>query len=369
MRFLLRLIATLTVLGCLSLTAPARDFVVVIDPGHGGHDAGALGVKTNEKTVNLNVALKLGKLIADEHDDVKVVYTRKTDIYKTLQERADIANKAAGDLFISIHCNSLDKKNPKRRTYSGAATYTLGLHKSAANLAVAMRENSVMMLEDDFSETYHGFDPNSAESYIIFELCQNKDLDRSIDFAGRVQKQLSSHASRPDHGVRQAGFWVLARTSMPSVLVELDYICNPAVEQYMISENGQKKFAESIARAFNEYKRACDHSTTGGADARKSAPPRPTPAEAAPVEESADTPAGSPICYKVQFKASATPLPKSDKVFKGIKEYEHYKERGMYKYTTGSFSTMEEAQKELRKVRKTHSDAFIIKMRDGERIN
>lgn len=190
----------------------AKDFVVVIDAGHGGHDYGAIGTKTNEKSINLGVALKLGDMIKKAHKDVKVVYTRDGDYFRELQERANIANKANADLFISIHTNSVDKRNRNRTTINGAATYTLGLHKSAANLEVAKRENSVIMLEDDYSERYSGFDPNSAESYIIFEMCQNKHLDQSIDFAGKVQKEMARTAGRKNNGVRQAGFLVLART-------------------------------------------------------------------------------------------------------------------------------------------------------------
>ena len=213
---LIRLILCLFVVSLTSLSIMAGDFVVVLDPGHGGHDYGAIGAKAREKDINLGVALKLGALLKKEKG-VKVVYTRDGDYFKTLQQRADIANKAHGDLFISIHTNSLDKKARNRKTISGASTYTLGLHKSAENLAVAKRENAVMMLEDDFSTTYCGFDPNSTESYIIFELSQNNHLDQSIDFAGKLQSEMKSTAGRVDRGVRQAGFWVLAKTSMPAI--------------------------------------------------------------------------------------------------------------------------------------------------------
>ena len=198
---LIRLILCLFVVSLTSLSIMAGDFIVVLDPGHGGHDYGAIGAKAREKDINLGVALKLGALLKKEKG-VKVVYTRDGDYFKTLQQRADIANKAHGDLFISIHTNSLDKKARNRKTISGASTYTLGLHKSAENLAVAKRENAVMMLEDDFSTTYCGFDPNSTESYIIFELSQNNHLDQSIDFAGKLQSEMKSTAGRVDRGVR-----------------------------------------------------------------------------------------------------------------------------------------------------------------------
>lgn len=202
-------------------------------------------------------------------DDVKVVYTRDGDYFKELQERAEIANKAHGDLFISIHTNSVDKKNKRRTTIKGAATYTLGLHRSAENLAVAKRENSVMMLEDDFSTTYCGFDPNSTESYIIFELSQNQHMEQSIDFASKVQAEMVTTAGRQDNGVRQAGFWVLAKTGMPAVLIELEFICNPTSEAFLASENGQTKFAKSIFNAFKSYKLSYDRKSGVMKDKRK----------------------------------------------------------------------------------------------------
>ena len=213
----------------------AKDFVLVIDAGHGGHDSGALGAHAKEKNINLGVALKLGKMVKENIPGVKVVYTRKNDTFLTLQERADVANKAGGDLFISIHTNSVDRKSPNRKSVNGASTYTLGLHRTRENLEVAKRENSVILLEKDFSTRYEGFDPNSSESYIIFEFQQDKHMEQSVNFASDIQRQFRSVAGRADKGVRQAGFWVLAKTSMPSVLVELDFICNPKVENFLSS--------------------------------------------------------------------------------------------------------------------------------------
>ncbi len=241
-----------------ALNMSAKDFTVVIDPGHGGKDYGALGTTAFEKNINLNVALKLGDLIKSKMDNVKVVYTRDGDYYLTLQERADIANKASGDLFISIHTNSIDKKSKNRTTIKGAATYTLGLHRSEENLEVAKRENSVIALEKDYTTTYQGFDPNSTESYIIFEIFQNVHMDQSIDFAKNVQSEFVRTAGRTDNGVRQAGFWVLAKTSMPAVLVELDFICNPTQESFLSSDEGQEKMAKAIFNAFCDYKKNCD---------------------------------------------------------------------------------------------------------------
>ena len=231
----------------------AEQFTIVIDAGHGGKDVGAVDNQVKEKDINLTVALELGSLIKKKLDDVKVVYTRDKDTYLTLQQRAEKANKANGDLFVSIHTNSVAMSNKNRRTVCGASTYTLGLHKGDENMEVARRENAVMTLEKDFQTTYQGFNPNSDESYIIFELSQKKNMSQSIKLANDIQKQLASVANRQDRGVHQAGFWVLWATSMPAVLVELDFICNPISAKYLASENGQKQLAKGIFNAIKNY--------------------------------------------------------------------------------------------------------------------
>lgn len=229
----------------------AQAYTVVIDAGHGGKDPGAIGRKTQEKTINLNVALELGRLIKANHPDVKVVYTREKDVFVELSERANIANRAKADLFISIHTNATAAKVGPQ----GAETYTLGMHRAAENLAVAKRENAVITLESNYDERYEGFDPRSSESYIIFEFMQDKNMENSVDFAKKIQKQFRSHAGRVDRGVQQAGFLVLRATSMPSVLVELGYINNQAEEDYLASSNGVSAMARSIYNAFKEYKK------------------------------------------------------------------------------------------------------------------
>lgn len=223
-----------------SIDVRGGNFTVVIDAGHGGKDHGAVGAKTKEKDVNLGVALKLGEMIEKEMKDVNVVYTRKKDHFVTLQGRADIANKARGDLFISIHTNSVDAKSKSRKTVNGASVYTLGLKRGEDNFNVAKRENSVIMLEPDYTTTYRGFDPNSTESYIMFELSRDIHMDHSIKVAKEIQKELVSTAGRRDKSVHQAPFWVLVQTSMPAVLVELDFICNPTVEKFLAGNDGQK---------------------------------------------------------------------------------------------------------------------------------
>ena len=229
-------------------------YTVIVDAGHGGRDFGCVGKRANEKTINLDVARRLAHKIEDGCTDTRVVLTRDGDYFLTLQQRANIANREKGDLFISIHVNSVAKKSPGRTAVHGTSVYALGADKAEKNMGVAMRENAVMELEDDYSSVYRGFDPNSTESYIIFELSSNMHLHRSLDFAALAQEQLVKHAGRADKGVRQAGFWVLWATSMPAVLVELDYICNPEAEKYLDSDDGREQCAEALFRAVRDYR-------------------------------------------------------------------------------------------------------------------
>ena len=229
-------------------------YTVIVDAGHGGRDFGCVGKHANEKTINLDVARRLAHKIDDGCTDTRVSLTRDGDYFLTLQQRANIANREKGDLFISIHVNSVAKKSPGRTAVHGTSVYALGADKAEKNMGVAMRENAVMELENDYSTAYRGFDPNSTESYIIFELSSNMHLHRSLDFAALAQEQLVKHAGRADKGVRQAGFWVLWATSMPAVLVELDYICNPEAEKYLDSDDGREQCAEALFRAVRDYR-------------------------------------------------------------------------------------------------------------------
>jgi len=230
-----------------------HEFTVVIDAGHGGHDHGAIDNGTREKDINLGVAKKLAALVRKKMKDVKVVMTRDDDTFVSLQERANIANRNKGNLFISIHTNSVDKSNPNRRKVAGTSVYALGPQKDANNLRVAQRENSVIELESNYNQKYSGFDPSKDESYIIFEMAQKKSLGQSLRFADKAQKELVKTAGREDRGVKQAGFWVLWATSMPSVLVELDFICNPKTAGYLASESGQRQLAQSLYNALDQY--------------------------------------------------------------------------------------------------------------------
>ena len=231
-------------------TGAKTSFTLVLDAGHGGKDPGALGKgKVREKNINLAVTLAVGKLVEQNMKDVKVVYTRKTDVFVELDERAHIANKAKADLFVSIHTNAL----PGTKQLAGSETYTLGMHRAADNLEVAKRENSVISLEKDYENRYEGFDPKSSESYIIFEFMQDLNMEKSVRLATFVQKQFLA-AGRPDRGVHQAGFLVLRATSMPSCLIELGYITTSSEEAYLISERGVNELAQSIYQAIKKYK-------------------------------------------------------------------------------------------------------------------
>ncbi|MGN0214300.1 MAG: N-acetylmuramoyl-L-alanine amidase [Muribaculaceae bacterium] len=365
----------------LSFAVSGKQFTVVIDAGHGGKDYGACGKTVYEKNVNLNVALKLGELISDEMSDVKVVYTRNDDRFLTLQQRADIANKASGNLFISIHTNSVDKSAKGRATINGAATYTLGMHKTEENLAVAKRENSVIKLEDDFTTTYQGFDPNSTESYIIFEINQSKHVEQSVDFASRVQREFANTAGRKNNGVRQAGFWVLAKTSMPAVLVELDFICNPTVEKFLGSSDGQTKLAKAIFKAVKSYKNSY-YSTSTNNETPAEKPKKKKKSnvaedeiynEPSSVEESAESEIkvsedSDEVEYRVQLFTSPKKLKKNDDRIKNVSEINYYYENGLYKYTCGRLTDKKEALSLQKKMRKSFPQAFVVTFKGGKRI-
>lgn len=360
----------------------AKQFVVVIDPGHGGKDYGAVGAVTNEKTINLNVAKKFGEKIRKSYgeDEVKIVYTRDKDVFIALNDRAKIANDAKGDLFISIHVNSIDKRNKRRATIAGTEVYTCGLHRTESNLEVAKRENAVMYLEEDYSQKYQGFDPTSPESYIAFELNQSKHLDRSIEFATLAKDYLTTTAKRVDKGVKQAGFWVLWSTSMPSVLVELDFISNPTSEKFMASAAGVEKMAQSLYKAFDDYYVAvnggqrrvqqADKADTGKNNPAGKTDANVKPAKASDSDACADDMAEAPAAveYRVQVLANDRSLSLKSKLFKGEKVSEYY-DKGMYKYTVGHFKTQAEAEKSMRRLRAKFPQAFVIKMENGVRVN
>lgn len=376
------------------LTMEGKDFTVVIDPGHGGHDPGAVGRRSKEKNINLNVSLKVGQLIKDNCNDVKVIYTRKTDIFIPLDRRAQIANNAKADLFISIHTNSV----ARGRTVRGAETYTLGLHRTEENLEVAKKENSVILIEDNYEQRYAGFNPNSSESYIIFEFLQDKNMEKSVKLATLVQKQFKNTAHRIDKGVHQAGFLVLRATSMPSVLVELGYISTPDEEQYLLSDAGADALANSIYKAFLNYKREHDAPLERSKVQQQDlSEPQTKPGKSAIEKPTADPdmaiekpvkiekqPASSTLSqkskpkrnstiakpiFKIQILTSNKILPKNSKLFKGLSPVSYYKEKGIYKYTYSESTDYNKVLRLRRQVSSKFKDAFIIAFKNGEKMN
>lgn len=366
-----------------SQEAYPKPFKLVIDAGHGGKDYGALGRYSREKDINLGVALLFGEMVEKNMDNVKVVYTRNKDVYLTLQERANIANSCNGNLFVSIHTNSVAKESKNRTRVKGSATYTLGLHKTEENLAVAKRENSVIVLEKDYTTKYEGFDPNSTESYIMFELNQDMHIGRSLDFAANVQKEFSRTAGRANNGVRQAGFWVLARTSMPAVLVELDFICNPDQEDFMNSKNGRKLLAKSLYQALESYMKSNnlgDYETKKDNGRKKEN--RIVDNKSSKIYDSGKGKGQDAslnnvksvkinkkeFTYKVQFLTSMNRLQSKSAEFKGLSPVVCYKDKGVYKYTYGEFDNEKDALAALKDVKKKFRQAFLVVFKDGKRI-
>ena len=384
----------------------AKDFVVVIDAGHGGHDPGAIGSFSKEKNINLNVALKLGKLIKSNCPDVKVIYTRDRDIFIPLDRRADIANDAKADLFISVHTNSVAGS----KSATGASTWTLGLAKSEANLAVAKRENSVILYESDYKTRYAGFNPNSSESYIIFEFMQDKYMSQSVHLGSLIQKEFRNTCKRPDRGVHQAGFLVLKASAMPSVLVELGFISTPQEEQYLNSEAGSNTLANGIFRAFLAYKREHEIRMTGSSQTKKVEelpeekvspvlPDIPTSDLKAaedstqeieskivqPDVEQQKERTASPrrnrnnivsrqtnndeTVFKIQIFTSSALIPANDKRLKGLAGVEYYQENGLYKYTYGPSTNYNAVLKIKKEISSIFKDAFIIAFKNGEKVN
>lgn len=336
---------------------------VVIDAGHGGGDAGALGRKTTEKKLNLAVALKLGAYIEENLPDVKVIYTRKTDKFVELSERAAIANRNNADVFISIHCNSTEGTTGAK----GVETYVMGETKNEANLRVAMTENSAILLEEN-TDAYDNFDPNSTEAYILFSLSQSVYQKQSLKLADKVQRQLVERVGRNDRGVQQAGFLVLWKTSMPSILVELGFINNLNEEQFLLSEHGQSQMALALYRAFEEYKREFE-AENHQEDGQQPTKPEKKPAEEVKEPELANNSNGT-IYFSVQISSSKHKLPTDDWSFRKAKEVEvHVAHGGLYRYTSGRFPTKEAATARLSEmIAAGFADAFVVAFVNGERV-
>lgn len=354
-----------------------KDFVLVIDAGHGGHDPGAIGRISKEKDINLNVALRFGKLIEQNCPDVKVIYTRQSDVFIPLDRRAQIANDAKADLFISIHTNSLAKNH----TAKGASTWTLGLAKSQANLEVAQRENAVILYEDDYKTRYAGFNPNSAESYIIFEFMQDKYMEQSVHLASLVQEQFRHTCRRNDRGVHQAGFLVLKASAMPSILIELGFISTPEEERYLNSQNGINTLAKGIFQAFDAYKQE-QKARLGGTSSPKTASSSPTQAsrkETTDATQKGEQPAitdnitdkenSTRPVFKIQICTSKELIKANDRRLKGLKNVEHYQEDGLYKYTYGASENYNQIARLKRTITSKFKDAFIIAFKNGRKMD
>ena len=323
---------------------------VVIDAGHGGKDPGALGSKTKEKDIVLDISLKLGKMITDKYPDVEVIYTRKTDVFVEHYKRSDIANKAHADLFISIHANSASGRCP-----SGTETFVMGNTSSAANMEVAKRENSVILLEDDYSTRYAGFDPTKPESYIIFGLHQNSYMNQSINFAGEIQSQLKG-AKRNDRGVKQASFIVLWGTAMPSVLVEVGFICNTEEEKYISSAAGKEKIASSIFQAFSSYKSKIEDRSLFLPGEQTASQPKPD--------------ASNKVVFCIQIQNSSRLIDTNPNNFKKYTDVERFAvSENSFKYVVGRTANYAAAQENLKKVRADFNDAFVVSIVDGKIVS
>ena len=348
-------------------------FTLVIDAGHGGHDAGAMGAKSKEKDINLTVALAFGRYVECNMPEVKVIYTRTTDVFIPLMERANIANKAGADLFISVHTNAL----PAGKIARGFETYSLGMHRAKDNLDVAMRENSVISMEKGYQQTYQGFDPKSSESYIIFEFIQGKNMERSVEIARSIQKSVCSNANRPDKGVHQAGFLVLRETSMPSCLIELGFITTPDEEDLLNTDSRVDDIAKAIYEGFAQYKNKYDKRVPvpyrATSDTKQEIPSvisdtyRKT--ETQTVKKVVSTTSNSAPVFKVQILVSSRQLRKGDTHFKGEEGYASYQEGGMVKYTMGSSTNYQEIYQLRKTLLDKFPEAFIIAFKDGQKYD
>lgn len=355
---LLSIIATITL---LTVATPARAiddqgrFVLVIDPGHGGKDPGAVNGKNQEKTINLNIALKMGKLIEDNCKNVKVIYTRKTDVFVELYKRADIANKAGADMFISVHTNSA-----KNKSAYGAETYLLGVeeNRTSANLNAALEENKAILLENDYQTHYEGYDPNSPESMIIFEFMQNEYQKESLKMASFTQDQMVKSAKRPDRGVHQAGYLVLWKSTMPSILIELGFISNDAECKYLVSQKGIDEMSQSLYNAFKDY-----------LDYHNKLLEKAVPVAQAIGNKPAEEVKTELPVYKVQFMSLKTPLKKTDKRLKAYSDVDYYSEDGVCKYTCGDTTDYDAVLKTKTEVQKKYKDAFVIAVYEGKKIS
>lgn len=328
---------------------------ICIDAGHGGTDPGAGGLQSWEKDIVLKLALKVGKMIQQTYPDIKVVYTRKTDVLIDLYERGQIANKHHADLFISIHINSNDSRSPH-----GLETYVLGLHRTKENLAVAMKENSVIKYEEDYSTKYAGFDPSRSESYIMFSLMQNLYLEKSLDLAALVQEEMVKATKRVDRGVRQAGYIVLVKAAMPAILIEAGFISNPEEERFLISQAGQNKIATSIFKAIQRYKMKVEKQED--AILTKEEPEKEIQVDKAPIQSS------SSLRYAIQVASATARIKNASGLCSGEKVCELVSE-GRYRYYVAPSEDLDTVKKHFPRVKNKVKDCFVIAIYKGKAIS
>ena len=338
---------------------------VVIDPGHGGRDPGAVHGRAREKDIVLDISLRLGKYIQQNFPEVKVIYTRDRDVFVPLYRRAAIANENDADLFISIHVNAV-----QRGLVQGTETYILGQHRTKDNLEVAKKENAVILLEDDYRTTYEGFDPNSSsefESYIMFELVQDEYLEQSAMLASAIQDQFRERAKRIDRSVKQAGFLVLRQTTMPSILVETGFLSHPSERNFLMSEPGRDYLASAIYRAFRDYKKKVEAKSSFNLVTVPSAPLSPgnvngTESRENKVVQKPD------IIFSVQVASLASPVEIKPSNFNGESEIFMQNSGKTYRYFCGKYSTIEQAKAERKRLRSSFNGAFVVAFENGELI-
>ncbi len=357
----------LLILMMMLISVSAHAYTVVIDAGHGGRDPGALGARVQEKTLNLDVSKQLAELIKQNYPDVKVLLTRSTDVFLTLQERADFVNKHHADLFICIHTNAAENKKT-----CGAETFVLGINKLESNLDVAMRENAVMTLEDDYQTKYQGFDPHSVESYIMFEFMQDQYIDKSLQFASLVQNEFTGTLKRSDRGVRQAAFWVLHKSACPSVLIEMGFISNATEEKYLASADGKKAIAKAIYDAFVNYKSTLDKkanvAATSSSTSKETTKTQIT--ENTQAKRKTETTANKQIPeFRIQIFSSRKPLPQGDATFKGLKGCKYTKDGNWYKYTYGAETDYQKILALKEQLSTKFNDCFVVAFLNDKQIS
>lgn len=354
--FILCIAGLLTTEGVSGQKPAGARWTVVLDAGHGGKDPGALGKRSKEKDIVLEIVLRVGTYLKN-HDNIKVVYTRSTDVFIELDRRASTANDAKASLFVSVHCNANEKTSP-----NGTEVFVMGLNKTEANLAVAIKENSAALLEDNHEDRYDGIDPNSSEAYIAFSFFQNIYIERSLKMAQLMMKNMNDRVGLYDRGTKQAPFFVLYRTAMPSILIETGFISNYTDETILMSDAGKEKIAYSIYRSIISYSNETDSLNNTPVAMR-------TVAEEHQQSENRTT-APSGIVFRIQFASFKDIVPLSDSRFKDLKKVSYEKSGSYYKYYCGETNSYSDALAYLSEVKSNgYNDAFMVAFNNGASIS